>query len=393
MINRQLVRAITAAFIFMVLIGTAICQMGGPMHDGTGRQDRYGKSAEDMMRVGSSMRHGAGMQGMGFMHSGAGMFGQYITFEVDNQTGAVTSYGIAGVAIFDYIAVQEFDYEDTAVMGALTRIIDSDGTTFIQVHDNPAAVVNIFSPEDYTVDFDLAEGTSVQQENNMLIISAQDLEVYIIYSADVTVDVSVDGGIVSVTSQGGSSVVVRAVPVNMQAVGQMHRMLAREVARNRVGAEVCLGRNGSISVANYSEQMRVQLHTMARDRIRMEVSSTDPAGRIMAFNLDNTNLRLQEGDRLRIHYDGVPMQCVEDPEEVFNATGAACWISQQSRERAQVMMYIPEFSTHTIEFVVEAEGFEEEQPPTGVPGFGVVTGIVTVLLCGYFKRKSSLRSD
>jgi len=341
------------------------------------------------------------MQGMGFMHSGACLYGQYITFDVDNQLGAIINYGIAGVDIFDSIAVNGFEYGSTQVSEAitLTTIADADGTTFIQVHDNPAAVINVFSSEDYTVNFDLADGTTVSEEENIVKIEVEgsDIVVYIISASVDTIDISGDNGLISITSPADSSVVVRAVPVNMQGQGldNVHGMFVRGMAGNRVGAEVSLGKGGSMSVVNYAEEMHVELQSMTQDMIQLRVNCTDPAGRIMAFNLDNTSLMLQEMDRIGIHYDGTPMACVNDPGLVFNATTATCWISQQTREQAQIMMYIPEFSEHTIDIVVESDEAAEvptttetpETPDTKVPGFEALIAVHGLVLSGYVSKK------
>ncbi|MCD4809466.1 MAG: hypothetical protein K8R17_06170 [Methanosarcinales archaeon] len=390
-----------SVLMVVLMINSGLCQMGGPMRDDMGRRFGENFSAGDMMGAGQTLRQDAGMQGMGFMHSGACLYGQYITFDVDNLTGEITNYGIAGVEIFDSIAVNGFEYDSTQVSEAitLTTIADTDGTTFIQVHDNPAAVINVFSSEDYTVNFDLADGTTVSEEENIVKIEVEgsDIVVYIISASVGTIDISGDNGPISITSPADSSVVVRAVPVNMQGQGldNVHGMFVREMAGNRVGAEVSLGKGGSMSVVNYAEEMHVELQSMTQDMIRLRVNSTDPAGRIMAFNLDNTSLMLREMDRIGIHYDGTPMACVNDPGLVFNATTATCWISQQTREQAQIMMYIPEFSEHTIDIVVESDEAAEvptttetpETPDTKVPGFEALIAVLGLVLSGYVSKK------
>ncbi|MBC2698334.1 MAG: hypothetical protein HF974_08385 [ANME-2 cluster archaeon] len=387
-----------SVLMVVLMINSGLCQMGGPMRDDMGRRFGENFSAGDMMGTGQTLRQDAGMQGMGFMHSGACLYGQYITFDVDNLTGEITNYGIAGVEIFDSIVVDGFDYDSTQVSEAmtLTTIADTDGTTFIRIHDNPAAVINVFSSSEYAINFDLADGTTVSEEENIVKIEVEDSDivVYIISASVDTIDISRDNGPISITSQADSSVVVRAVPVNMQGQGldNVHGMFVREMAGNRVGAEVSLGKGGSMSVVNYAEEMHVELQSMTQDMIQLRVNCTDPAGRIMAFNLDNTSLMLQEMDRIGIHYDGTRMACVNDPELVFNATTATCWISQQTREQAQIMMYIPEFSEHTIDIVVESDEAAEvptttETPDTKVPGFAALSAVLSLVLTGYVFKK------
>jgi len=394
---KYLVMISLSVLMVLLMINSGLCRMGGPMNDGMGRRFDENFSAGDMMGTGQTLRQDAGMHGMGFMHSGACLYGQYITFDVDNQTGSITNYGIAGVDIFDSIVVDGFDYDKTRVSGTMTTIADTDGTTFIRIHDNPAAVINVISSGDYTVNFDLAEGNSVSEEENIITIKASNIEasdivVYIISASGDTIDISGDNGLISITSPADCSVVVRAVPVNMHGLDNVHGMFVREMAGNRVGADVNLGKGGSISVVNYAREMHVELQSMTQDMIRLQVNCTDPAGRIMAFNLDNTSLVLQERDRLRIHYDGIPMACVDDPELVFNATMATCWISQQRREQAQVMMYIPEFSEHTIDIVVESDEAAEvpttsKTTDTKVPGFAALSAVLSLVLNGFVFKK------
>lgn len=391
---KYLIMISVSVLMVVLMINSGLCQKGGPMNDGKGSPSDDSFSAGNMMGKGQAIRHDAGIRGMGFMHSGASLYGQYITFDVDNQTGAITNYGIAGVEIFDSIVVDGFEYDSTQVRGAMTTIADTDGTTFIQTHDNPAAVINVFSSSEHTINFDLAEGTTVSEEDNIVKIAVEDsnIVVYIIYATGSIVDISQDKDRVSITSPADSSVVVRAVPVNMQGLDNVHGMFVREVAKNRVGAEVSLGKGGSISVVNYAKEMHVQLQSMTQDKIRLQVNCTDPAGKMIALNLDNTSLMLQERDRLRIHYDGTPMACVDDPELVFNATRATCWISQQTREQAQVMMYISEFSEHTIDIVVESDEATEvptttETPDTKVPGFAALSAVLSLVLTGYVFKK------
>ncbi|MBA1340675.1 MAG: hypothetical protein C5S40_00890 [ANME-2 cluster archaeon] len=388
---KYLIMISLSVLMVVLMINSGLCQMGGPMNDDTRRRFDGNFSAGDMMGTGQTLRQDAGMQGMGFMHSGTCLYGQYITFDVDKQTGAITNYGINGVEIFDSIIVDGFDYDSTQVNSTMTTIANTDGTTFIQIHDNPGAVINVFSSSEYTINFDLAEGTTLSEEENIVKIEVEDSDivVYIISASGNTVDISEDNYLISITSPADSSVVVRAVPVNMHGLDNVHGMFVREMAGNRVGAEVSLGKGGSISVVNYAEEMHVELQSMTQEMIQLRVNCTDPAGRIMAFNLDNTSLMLKENERLRIHYDGTPMACLDDPELVFNATRATCWISQQTREQAQVMMYIPEFSEHTIDIVVESDEATEvpTTTETGVPGFEAIIAVLSLVLTGYVSKK------
>ncbi|TFH43538.1 MAG: hypothetical protein E4G94_04735 [ANME-2 cluster archaeon] len=48
-------------------------------------------NTSDMMQQGQDLRLEAGMQGMRFMHSGGNMFGNYVTFTIDDSTGEIST--------------------------------------------------------------------------------------------------------------------------------------------------------------------------------------------------------------------------------------------------------------------------------------------------------------
>jgi len=388
--NRNVSGIVLTLLVIILIISNVEALMSDPkvsMKVGMGPMN-----ASDMMQQGQDLRHEVGMQGMGFMHSGGKMFGHYVTFTVNEATGDISNYSIAGNAIFDSITVDGLDFGETQVLGSMTKIIDADGNIIMQVHDNPAAVINFVSSDAYTVNFNLADGVKATKEGNTVKIESNEVEVYIVHSADEgSFEVNVNANTVIVEAPENSSMVVRALPVNMPELSEMNRLIVREMANNRVGAEVCLGMNGSMNMVYHSEHLRIQSEVMNSERIRLRLNSTDPTGKILSFNLDNTSLQLQEGERLRIYYDNVPLNCVDNPEQVSSATNAACFISQESRSRAQIMINVPEFSEHVIEIAVEAEEQSETEmpaePDSSVPGFGSLIAISGLSMAVYLIRR------
>jgi len=49
-------------------------------------------NASQMMEYGKTTRAQQGMHGLGFMHSDGNSFGEYVTFTIDTQTGAILNY-------------------------------------------------------------------------------------------------------------------------------------------------------------------------------------------------------------------------------------------------------------------------------------------------------------
>ena len=392
--KKYIVLVMVLSFLLCFAVEPVLAQMYGKEQQGQQEQQMVGRGkASDMMEYGNTVRNQEGMRGMGFMHSAGNAYGEYVTFTIDNMTGAVLNYGVMGNALFN-ISITNFNYKSSSSQGSMTRVSNIDGSIVVQLHDNPAAVINILTNKSITVTFTLADGVTAVKEENLIRIESGNVVGYIAGTG--TISSSVTGSQVNVDTSSSSAVVFRASPVNMPMYNNMHQRFSQEMAKNRVGMEITIGRNRSYNAINYSARLQLRIQEMDQDRIRLQINATDPTGKIIAINLDNTSLVLRERDRLRIHYDGQPIQCVDDPNMVFNDTGRpACWISPlQDRVRAQLMLYIPSFSEHTIDIMVEPETtltptltatevptnttvMPSETPKTS--GFGVIVSLIGLL--------------
>jgi hypothetical protein len=358
--------------------------------------------APDMMEYGRSMRAGQGMYGMGFMYSGGNAYGSYVTFAIDNQTGNVINYGVMGTTLFN-ISITNFDYKSTSSQGSITWVSNTDGSTIIQLHDNPAAVINIPTNRGISVTFTLAENVTAAKENNFVRIESGGVVGYIVGTGTVTSSIS--GMQVKLDASPNSAIVFRAAPINMPMFDNIYRGFSQEIARNRMGMEIALGRNGTYDSINYSTMMQMRVQAMDRNRISLLVNATEPSGRIIAINLDNTSLIVGAHEMLRIHYDGQPMDCVTNPNIVFNGTDRPlCWISPiQEGVRAQLMIYVPHFSEHTIDITVEPEVIGTPAAtqtassaittviPAATPkapGFGLIVSLIGLLTWAFFRRRN-----
>ena len=392
--KRYILVTLIAACLLISIAEPVFAFMGDGLMGGQQMGERG--RAFDMMNQGMGLRGSQGMHGLGFMHSGGNAFGEYVTFTVDSQTGDVLDYGIAGIPLFD-IAVSDFGYDSTTEVGSITRISNTDASTLVQLHDNPAGVINIVTNKDISVTFTLADGVTATKEDNLVKIESGGLVGYITGTGIITTSVS--GTAVVVEASADSAMVFRASPVNMPMFDHMGQRLSQEIAGNRLGMEIAFGRNRTFNAINYSADMRVRVHSMDQDRIRILVNSTDPTGRLISMNLDNSSLVIGARERLRIHYDGTPLQCVNDPNMVFNGTDTpVCWISPtQDRARAQIMIHVPDFSEHTIDIVVEPEEDEapvadetpEPEEAAETPGFGLAASVSGLLIWAYRKRRGN----
>ncbi len=372
--------------------------MGGNDMTGAGMigSDMMRGIAKDMMNRGHEMRNQEGMTGMGFMHSEEGSFGNYVTFSVDSNTGAVMNYGISGITIFDSIKVANFDFKDSTTMGALTRIANKDGSVVVQLHDNPASVINIRTKAATTVTFDLADGVNASKEDNIVKIETGNLTAFI--ASTNSTSINIDGGVVSI-GPGSGNVIFRATPVNMPENG-MHQRFMGEMMRNRAGAEVSVGMSDKYSIVNYSENMNVMIRSMEKNRMRMTINSTDPSGKFVMMNIDNSSLVWNENQRMRLYLDNMPMRQVMTEQELYDAKESSFWLAMPGGNRMQAMMYIANFSERVVDIVVEDNATPTLTPETATtqaaktpvstqatPGFEFVLGLLGAGIAYQLRRK------
>ncbi len=381
---------ITALLLIVALLALPVVgQMGekGGMMRG---------KAGDMMKRGQEMRSSSGMMGMGFMHSAGSSYGNYVTFTVDNTTGEVRDYGISGIPVFDSIKVAGFNFKDSKIQGALTRITNKDGSVVLQLHDNPAAVINIRTKAAATITFNLADGVKASKDDKVIKIEADNLTAFIAGTNSTSINIT--GDEIKIESSAGNAI-FRAVPVNMP-VGEGHGRFMAEMMKNRAGAEIAVGAYGKYSIANFSEDTNVMIRSMDRNRMRMTINSTDPSGKFFMMNLDNSSLTWTERQKIRLYIDNKPMRQFMSVDELYNATESSFWLTMPGGNRMQAMMYIANFSEHTVDVAVEDEGTPtpaETPTPTATPektpaatpktpGFGLAIGVAGAGFA-YLRRK------
>lgn len=377
---------ITAVLLVAALLALPVLGERGSMMRG---------KAGDMMKRGQEMRSAGGMMGMGFMHSAGASYGNYVTFTVDNVTGEVKDYGISGILVFDSINVSNFDYKgDTRITGALTRITNKDNSVLLQVHDNPAAVINIKMRTATTITFKLASGANASKEDNVVKIKADNLTAFI--AGTNATSINIVGNEIKLEASRGNAI-FRAIPVNIP-VSEGHGRFMKEMMKNRAGAEIAVGAYGKYSIANYSEDTNVMIRSMDRNRMRMTINSTDPSGKFFMMNLDNSSLNWTERQKIRLYIDSKPMRQVMSEDELYNATESSFWITMPGGNRMQAMMYIANFSERTVDVAVEDAGTPTpvetptatpEKTPAATPktpGFGLAIGVAGAGFA-YLRRK------
>ncbi|MCX9024530.1 MAG: PGF-CTERM sorting domain-containing protein [Candidatus Methanoperedens sp.] len=346
------------------------------------------EKASEMFDNGSRMRDNEGVKGMGFMHRGDNSYGSYVTFTVDNTTGNVLNFGIAGIAVFDSINIQGFNFAVSRTEGAQTKISNADGSIVIQIHDNPAAVIEINADSNITLVFNLAAGVTATRQDNTITITAGNITAFIV-SEKATSNIA--GSQVTINTNG--NVVFRASPINMPHDNMEGRFMG-EVVTKRAGAEVSVGESDKSSVVNYSEDLNVSVDSIQSDRMRMTVESSNHSGKFILMNLDNTSLTWNAGQPITLYLDNKPLKQVMTEQDLYNATESSFWLNMTGGNKIQALIYIASFSTHTVDVVVGTPtttptAAQTTTPATTpkTPGFEIALGALGTVAAAYMMRR------
>jgi hypothetical protein len=370
----------------------------GQMGDSKIGEDMMRGKAKEMMKEGKDIREKGGMMGMGFMHSEGRSFGNYVTFSVDNSTGAVLNYGISGSTIFDYINVSGFNFKESATMGALTRITNKDRSVVIQLHDNPAAVINIKTNSTTILIFTLAQGVTATKEEKIINISADNITAYIVVGNATSINIV--GRDIRIEATKGS-IIFRAAPANMPV---LHRKFMGEMMKNRAGAEVYVGTLDKSSIVNYSDDMNVMIRSMEKNRMRMTINSQDHSGKFIMMDINNTSMMWNERQKIRLYLDNKSLRQVMSEQELYDSKESSFWLNMMGKNRMQAVMYIANFSERQVDIVVEdniTSTVTPEVTPTTTPevtktavsgtpktpGFEVMIGLLGTVVAYWMRRK------
>jgi len=384
------------SFAIVLVLTLISLPVFGQMGGGKIGEDMMRGKAKDMMKEGTEIREKGGIQGMGFMHREGRSFGNYVTFSVDNSTGAVLNYGISGFTVFDYINVSGFDFKDSTTMGALTRITNKDRSVVIQLHDNPAAVINIKTNATTTLIFTLASGVTATNEDNLVNISADNITAYIVASNATSINIA--GKEIRIESTKGNIIFRAAVNVSV------HRKFMEEIRNNRAGAEVSVGMSDKSSIVNYSDDMNVMIRPMEKNRMRMTINSQNHSGKFIMMDIDNTSMLWNEKQKIRLYLDNKSLRQVMSEQEFYDTNESSFWLKMMGRNHMQAVMYISNFSEHQVDIVVEDQVTSTATPePTltstpevtktavsgtsKTPGFEVMIGLLGTAVAYRMRRK------
>ena len=369
--------------------------MSGHMwKDGTGFMNGDGQDMQERMQ--EMMQEGKKYALFDqFSYANGSADGYFVAFRLNETTGTITDYSLktedGPVLIFESIGIADFAPADPEVHGAV--MLFGNETIQIIVHDNPTGMYHVVANNtEATVSFKIAEGMNVTQislgpgnepsdQRNALMISNNDVEGIITTDdGSIVVENGLSGTYINVTFVDDHAM-FRAKPTFPHRHMHDEQAMLEAIVRNRMACEISLiVRNGSAmyDIMEYQHQFRMTVTQAEQNRITLQVSSEDHAGKVILMNMDRLTMETKNG-QVTVKIDGKGVRASTNPLEVLYASGSsdedAVYTVLQNADSSQLLVYVPSFSTHVLSIESLIPGAEI----FGIAGIAAVIGAVVVV--------------
>ncbi len=309
-----------------------------------------------------------------FEVEGKKMMGGYVGFEM--APGEMLNYNLnsEGEAVFARIqfGLTAWTQTEYKLNGAVFEA-EKEGA-MIMSHNNPSGLLRIRSGGEMEVEIEPAEGVSFEDEGDGSY-SMTGLNV----QSKVQIQDAValmDGSTLKVQMEEGSCFTYMVQ--NEGSESQFQNAYQKAVMDGNVDGEIQV-RTGSDEddSQHFSYMGEVDMKVSGTDegkRVRVQVESLEKKGKVVAFRMDGEVLSGRSLGRIRVSFDGEEIAPTDDPEDVICATGDMPMYCMEKNENGQyqAMVYVPEFSTHEIEF----QTVDDEESP----GFALIILLIGVSL-------------
>jgi hypothetical protein len=406
--------AVVLIAVSMIALATtaALASNGnGPSHDKTPKTDEMWKDKSGLMQgdgdwngkdvddsqtmehmLSEGMKHGFFGR---FNYSGGVMNGRFVAFDLNESDGMIKNFSMKSangpITVFDEVVIDGFAPTNISVHGSVMFI--RNGTMQIVIHDNPTGMLHIISNRTVSVSFKLADGlqatkvvssfhndddlnldTDVDDHNETSesenVIASDDMTGVIISGngllaflatdqADLTMDSGGSGTFVNTTIN-NDHLIFRAMPVFSKHHRLHDEAVMNAIEQRRVVSETyIIVHNGSayVETMEYERSFTMTVKEAQKGHLLLQVSSETHSGRVVIINVDQQTLDVLK-DQLNVKLDGAGVRSTTNPLEVLYATGStpsdAVYCVTESNNSAQLMIYVPSFSVHSIS--VESQG-------------------------------------
>lgn len=319
--------------------------------------------------------------------------GNFIKFLFDD--GDIVDYTVIrdeNITVFDFVHISNFSPDEPQTHGSVWRARGENAS--IEIHDNPLALFKIRARSSISIEFNLADNVSADfYRNTSNIIRIQgDIEGRVVLAGDGNLTISNDTIFAYIENEGMVLFMAFPLPdISVNASNQMEyeKKLSEAIGRGRICARIMAQLNNETDSMIFSDA-NITCNTF-KNRVRVRITSGGE-GKVVVIDIHSSVINVSKN--ITVKLDDVPIPIADSYDEVLDIreNETAKHIILIGGNGAQVLVYIPKFSTHTIE-VYETQPSATIETGEGTPGFGVSLILTALLVAVLIKMSISRRRE
>jgi len=347
----------------MGMMGKSGGDSSGLMSQGGGMMNQMQEKERMRQMIGETAR--LGLFG-GFNQTGPLFEGRFLSFLVNETSGSLTNYTVAtsggSEMLFAGIGLKDFVPGNVSTMGSL--FVEEDSSVSIVVHDNPVALLHVSSNRSMEgVNFTLGPGMSAvilprsgnDTNTSFALVSGTGVQGVLTAKNGTLLSESSAVGSVTILAN-ASDVMFRMKPALARGHMALDDAVQNAITNGQVAGEFSLTvRNGSAmyDLMQYRMGFGLKVQQAEENHLRLEVSSSEHAGKVVIVNLDQGTFDTRTGNDMIITLDGNGIRQTQNPLDVLSASGSqdseAVYCITNTDHGSQMLVYIPSFSTHVLD--------------------------------------------
>ncbi|QCC54723.1 hypothetical protein DV706_09720 [Natronorubrum bangense] len=330
--------------------------------------------------------------------------------EFDTSSNAVVDYRVGGQPVFENVTVesQSAHHSQTGIgadvgLSAVTNLsgigleiaaqtetraeIATEGSASLSAHDTDRGILTVNAGEDAQyVQLNLSEESTAEgsDEGDRVHVESGDRTGVLLVAGDGAVAVT-DNGDVAADLESESTLVFRSYDDgerNDNAVEQ-ERLIANGTATAEVYAD---DRDGDrvADVATYGQDVAVETHDEADDRLEMAVERAQHEGTVVIVSVSEAALEaVGSADDLAVTVDGEAAVEADSYSDLEGGIGEEprymVTHSSEASAAADVLVAVDHFSEREVAIQGDTEDGADSSESDSVPGFGIAVAIGALL--------------
>ncbi len=334
--------------------------------------------------------------------------GYFVDFTINPVTGEIKNYTVSNTTVFTSVSYVNETQGRVTTMGAILSYYGVGSTfswnvshgvpvdmnfmwRYIHAHDNPAGILQIVVYGQDTITYTLADGITASVENKTVYLSGAINGLLLISNGVATVNgntITVKVGELgyeygNYSVHAGSVVFVRTT--EWRVPQQIRNKIMEGIEEGKVAGELCVC-NGTHDFVNYSYQFQVQVKVQERNRLQLQVSSENPEGKVMVINANKEDLQYDAQHKIIVKFDG-QMAKETTVDDVMAGGTEAKYAVVDNGDYVSVLVYIPHFSTHTID--IESQSTDVITTVTSNPLMiaGIAIAVIAIIAAAVIIKK------